>query len=70
MGALLQVGAHYIKDLLDMFVMEPAQDFLTDAVVDATGTEEYVNQAGNMTNQAVGYAHMGSRMQQQFHNLK
>lgn len=63
---LLQVGAHYLKDLFDMFVMEPAKDAAVDSAVDATGTQGYVNSYNSMQYQAQRFAANGQNMLNQF----
>lgn len=66
----VQVGAHYIKDLFDMFVMEPAKDAVVDGAVDATGTQSYVNSYTSMQHQAQRYAMNGQHMFNQFNQKK
>ena len=61
-----QVGAHYVKDLFAMLVVEPFKDKVVDTAVEATGTQGLVDGAAHMTNDAIYYTHMGKRMQHQF----
>lgn len=67
---LLQVGAHYLKDLFDMFVMEPAKDAAVDSAVDATGTQTYVDSYTRMQHQAQRLAMNGQNMYNQFNQKK
>ena len=62
----MQVGAHYVKDLFSMLVVNPLQDQVVDSVAEATGTDGLLDGATNMTNNAIYYTHMGKRMQHQF----
>ena len=62
----MQVGAHYVKDLFAMFVMDPFKDTVVDTAVEATGMQGAVNSAAHMTNTAIYYTHQGQRMQHQF----
>ena len=64
----MQVGAHYVKDLFALFVVDPLQDTVVDGVVEATGMEGVVDGAAHMTNQAIYYTHQGQRMQHQFNH--
>ena len=69
MAPRMQVGAHYVKDLFAMFVVEPLQDHVVDAAVDATGMGGVVGDATHMTKNAIYYTHMGKRMQHQFQSM-
>jgi hypothetical protein len=66
---LVQVGAHYFKDLFAMLVVNPLQDTVVDAAVTATGTQGLLDGATSVTNDAIYYTHMGQRMQHQFANM-
>jgi hypothetical protein len=66
----LQVGAHYVKDLFAMLVVNPLQDQAVSGVAEATGLDGVLGSATNVTNDAIYYTHMGKRMQHQFQNLQ
>jgi hypothetical protein len=66
----LQVGAHYLKDLFEMFVMEPAKDMLVDHAVEVTGTQGIVNSYTHMQHQAQHYTMHGQHMYNQFNSMR
>jgi hypothetical protein len=66
----LQVGAHYLKDLFEMFVMEPAKDAAVEGAVHTTGTQGLVNAYTNMQHQAQRYTMNGQNMLNQFNHMK
>eukprot|EP00892_Ulva_mutabilis_P006997 jgi/Ulvmu1/466/UM001_0473.1 len=63
-----QVGAHYIKDLFEMFVAEPLKDYVMDTAVEATGTQGIVNHVTHATHTAQSYAYHGQNMHNQFNH--
>ncbi|KAK9818123.1 hypothetical protein WJX72_007473 [[Myrmecia] bisecta] len=59
-----QVGKHFVKDALGNFVVNPLQNQAQDAILEATGTEQYANQAGHMMDQGLSQLHWFQRLQQ------
>ena len=65
----VQVGAHYVKDVFAMLVVDPLQDMVVENVAEATGTDGLLNSATHVTNDAMYYTHMGKRMKHNFHQV-
>lgn len=61
-----QVGAHWVKDALGNFVVNPLQDQAMGAAMDATGTGGLFNQAQSMTGKAQRMVHLATRVKSEF----
>jgi len=61
-----QVGAHYVKDAANNFVIDPLKDSLIESATEATGLDGLVDTYTDASNQAVSESHKLKRFQQFF----
>lgn len=61
-----QVGAHYVKDAANSYVVDPIKGSLIDGAVEATGMEGVANAYTSASNDAAKHSHQLKRFQKFF----
>jgi hypothetical protein len=62
----VQVGAHFLKDAVGNWVVDPLKGQAVQGVIQGTGMEQYASQAGQSTDSAIYFVRKMQDLQRMF----